>query len=226
MSDHWGEEAAAAQRGGRSGFTRATGEMPSVLGQPEERAEFFRYEARLNEVIPDYPQVILCLYDLERYGSEVLMDTLRTHPRVIVDGMIYDNPYYIEPGKFLARSAVVLVVPHRSSGGDGPLREQLSALRSLLVLSMLLTRQDDQAGILHLVARAVESLGPYSTERMFFGGRWTEIRVPEHQPSGPDLEESIPVREGGTLRAGRRAMVVGLPDLEPARDVRLPRGGG
>ncbi len=64
------------------------------------------------------------------------------------------------------------------------------------MLSMILTRQDDEAGILHLVARAVESLGPYSTERMFFGGRWTEIRVPEHQPSGPDLEESIPVREG------------------------------
>ena len=42
------------------------------------------------------------------------------------------------------------------------------------MLSMILTRQDDEAGILHLVARAVESLGPYWTERMFFDGRWTE----------------------------------------------------
>lgn len=103
MIDYWGEEAAAAQRGGGYGFTRATGEMPSVLDQPGERAEFFRYEARLNEVIPDYPQVILCLYDLERFGSEVLMDVLRTHPRVIVDDMVHDNPYYVEPGKYLAR---------------------------------------------------------------------------------------------------------------------------
>jgi hypothetical protein len=47
--------------------------------------------------------VILCLYDLERFGSEVLMDVLRTHPRVIVDDMVHDNPYYIEPGKYLAR---------------------------------------------------------------------------------------------------------------------------
>jgi len=31
------------------------------------------------------------------------MDTLRTHPKVIVDGMVHDNPYYIEPGKFIAR---------------------------------------------------------------------------------------------------------------------------
>lgn len=105
MIDYWGEEAAAARRGGGYGFTRATGEMPSVLDQQGERAEFFRYEARLNEVIPDYPQVILCLYDLGRFGSEVLMDVLRTHPRVIVDDMVHDNPYYIEPGKYLARRA-------------------------------------------------------------------------------------------------------------------------
>jgi MEDS: MEthanogen/methylotroph, DcmR Sensory domain len=84
-------------------LTRATGEMPSVLNQPAGRPEFFRYEARLNEVIPNYAQVILCLYDLDRFGAEVLMDTLRTHPRVVVDGMVHENPYYVEPGKFLAR---------------------------------------------------------------------------------------------------------------------------
>lgn len=120
----------------------------------------------------------------------------------------------------------MLVVPHGSSEGDGPLREQLSDLRSLLVLSMILTRQDDEAGILHLVARAVESLGPCWTERILFSGRWTEIRVPEHQPPGADLEETIPCPGGRPLRAGGRAMVVVLPDLEPARGVRLPRSGG
>jgi hypothetical protein len=43
---------------------------------------------------------------------------------------------------------------------DGPVRAQLSALRSVLILSMLLTRQDDQASILDVVANAVGSLGP------------------------------------------------------------------
>jgi hypothetical protein len=101
MLDYWGEAAEASQ--GESGFrlTRGTGEMPSVLDHPDGRAEFFRYEARLNEVLPTYPQVILCLYDLERWGASVLMDALRTHPVVVVDGMAHENPYYIEPGKFL-----------------------------------------------------------------------------------------------------------------------------
>jgi hypothetical protein len=86
-------------------------------------------------------------------------------------------------------------VEPRRSGGD-PAREQLSALRSLLVLSMLLTRQDDEGGILQLVAGAVESLGHCRTERIFLDGRWTEVRVPEHEPSGPDLARTVPTQEG------------------------------
>jgi hypothetical protein len=101
MLGYWADEAAATRSGGNFTLTRATGEMPSVLDQPAGRAEFFRYESMLNDVIPTYPQVILCLYDLERFGGEVLMDALRTHPMVVVDGMAHDNPYYVEPGRFL-----------------------------------------------------------------------------------------------------------------------------
>ena len=101
MLDFWAEEAAATRSSGNFSLTRAAGEMPSVLDQPAGRAEFFRYESRLNDVIPNHPQVILCMYDLERFGAEVLMDALRTHPMVIVDGMVHGNPYYVEPGKFL-----------------------------------------------------------------------------------------------------------------------------
>ena len=90
---------------GRGRLRPDPGDRGDALGaEPARgRAEFFRYEAKLNEVIPNYAQVILCLYDLDRFGAEVLMDTLRTHPRVVVDGMVHENPYYIEPGKFLAR---------------------------------------------------------------------------------------------------------------------------
>jgi DcmR-like sensory protein len=106
MLDFWREEAAKVLSAGEFSLTRATGEMPSVLDQPEGRTEFFRYEARLNEVISNYPQVILCLYDLQRFGAQVLMDALRTHPMAVVDGMVHDNPYYIEPSEFLGGSGL------------------------------------------------------------------------------------------------------------------------
>src|ERR1700733_10729198 len=80
--------------------------------------------------------------------------------------------------------------------GDDPLREQLSALRSLLVLSMLLTRQDDEAGILRRVATAAESFGHCVTERILLDGRWTEVRLPHHELSGPALNGSVLPQEG------------------------------
>jgi sugar diacid utilization regulator len=60
---------------------------------------------------------------------------------------------------------------------DGPVREQLSALRSMLVLAMLLTQEDNQDSILHLVAHAVESLGSCTAEGIFLDGRWEDIRL-------------------------------------------------
>jgi sugar diacid utilization regulator len=78
-------------------------------------------------------------------------------------------------------------------GGDRPAREQLSALRSLLVLAMLLTQQDSQASILHFVANAVESLGSCTTEGIFLDGQWQDVRVP-----------------------GREAGIAGLPDISTA----------
>jgi sugar diacid utilization regulator len=84
--------------------------------------------------------------------------------------------------------------------GDDPLREQLSALRSLLVLSMLLTRQDDEAGILHLVASAVQSFGHCVTERILLDGRWTEVRRPHHELTGPDLTGTVLPLEGASFR--------------------------
>ena len=54
------------------------------------------------------------------------------------------------------------------SDGDSSVREQLSALRSLLVLATLLTQQDSQAAILDVVANAVESLGRCQLMGIYF----------------------------------------------------------
>ena len=91
------------------------------------------------------------------------------------------------------------MAPDGAAGGDELLREQLSALRSLLVLSMLLTRQDDEAGILHLVANAVQSFGRCQTERILLDGRWSEIRAPYHELSGPGPDGGISTRDGGRV---------------------------
>jgi hypothetical protein len=60
------------------------------------------YEAELNDFLPLYPQVIMCLYDLDLFDGSVVVDLLRTHPKLLLCGSLLDNPYYLEPAEFLA----------------------------------------------------------------------------------------------------------------------------
>jgi MEDS: MEthanogen/methylotroph, DcmR Sensory domain len=95
MFTFWKETATAAEAADY-GIARAVGEMPREL-DADGRRQFIRYEAQMTEFITDLPALLLCLYDLRLSGAEVLMDVLRTHPMVVVDGMLHDNPYYVLP---------------------------------------------------------------------------------------------------------------------------------
>ena len=104
MFTFWKETATTAEEADY-GIARAVGEMPREL-DGDGRRQFIRYEARLTEFIADLPELILCLYDLRLSGAEVLMDVLRTHPMVVVDGMLHDNPYYVAPDTLLGGTGV------------------------------------------------------------------------------------------------------------------------
>ena len=101
MLDFWDTTVGGAVAAGY-GFTRAVGEMTWAIRQMPGVEELVGYEARLNRFLPRYPQVILCLYELDRFSGEVLVDVLKTHPKVLLAGMVLDNPYYLEPDEFLA----------------------------------------------------------------------------------------------------------------------------
>lgn len=84
-------------------FVRAAGEMTWALRDLPGVEQLVTYEARLNLFRPRYPQVLLCLYDLERFtDGRILMELLRTHPRVLLSGQLLDNPWYTEPDVYLA----------------------------------------------------------------------------------------------------------------------------
>lgn len=83
-------------------FVRAVGEMTWALRDVPGVNELVAYESQLNRFMPKYPQVILCLYDLERFNGKLLVDILKTHPKVLVGGNVVENPYYVNPDEFLA----------------------------------------------------------------------------------------------------------------------------
>lgn len=84
-------------------FIRAAGEMTWALGDAPGVEQLITYEAELNRSLRDFPQVILCFYDLERFtNGELLMNVMRTHPKVLLGSTVVDNPWYMDPDEFLA----------------------------------------------------------------------------------------------------------------------------
>jgi hypothetical protein len=59
------------------------------------------YESELNRVTCSSPVVVLCLYDLDRFGGEVVVNVVKTHPQVLIQGILVENPYYVGPDEFL-----------------------------------------------------------------------------------------------------------------------------
>jgi hypothetical protein len=63
--------------------------------------ELLALESEMNRYLPLYPQVVVCLYDLDRFGGGVVVDLLKTHRRVLLGGMLLENPYCMTPDELL-----------------------------------------------------------------------------------------------------------------------------
>ena len=102
MVDFWDQLVSAALREPEISFVRVAGEMTWALRDMPGGEQLVTYESEVNRFMLRYPQVILCFYNLERFSGELLVDIMKTHPKLLVGGAVLENPYYIEPDAFLS----------------------------------------------------------------------------------------------------------------------------
>ncbi|MBD8654386.1 MEDS domain-containing protein [Oxalobacteraceae sp. CFBP 13730] len=82
-------------------ISRNIADMAWSPGARPEGYEIVEYEARLNQVLPDYHHPIVCTYDLTHFSADVVIDILRTHPMVIIGGILQENPFFVPPAAML-----------------------------------------------------------------------------------------------------------------------------
>jgi hypothetical protein len=63
--------------------------------------DLLEYETRLNYVVPKYDDPVVCTYDLTKFGASVVVDALRTHPAIIIGGLLHENPFFVPPDQLL-----------------------------------------------------------------------------------------------------------------------------
>ena len=48
-----------------------------------------------------FRSLVVCAYDLTKFGAGLVMDVLRTHPLVIIGGFLQENPFFVPPDELL-----------------------------------------------------------------------------------------------------------------------------
>jgi hypothetical protein len=59
------------------------------------------YEARMNLLFPNFDCTFMCVYDLTKLTGEMVVDIMATHPYVILNGSVRQNPFYVPPDVYL-----------------------------------------------------------------------------------------------------------------------------
>jgi DNA-binding NarL/FixJ family response regulator len=82
-------------------LTRLVAHMEWAVGDQPGVSHLVEYEARLNDALADYADVVICAYDLTKFPGQVILDVLRGHPLVVVAGALRENPFYTPPSAMI-----------------------------------------------------------------------------------------------------------------------------
>jgi hypothetical protein len=63
--------------------------------------DIVEYEARLNHALPAQHDPVVCTYDLSQFDASAVIDIMRTHPMVIIGGILQENPFYVPAEQML-----------------------------------------------------------------------------------------------------------------------------
>lgn len=85
-------------------LVRFVTQMEWVLETDMDLNELLEYEAKANErwLRRDGPvNPAICVYDLRKFRSDVVVDVMRTHPLIIIGGVLQENPFFVPPEELL-----------------------------------------------------------------------------------------------------------------------------
>jgi DcmR-like sensory protein len=87
----------------REGFplSRIVCHMEWAADEQSHVENLIEFESRVNDVWSRHDDAVICVYDLAKFGGATVVDIMRTHPMVIIGGVLQKNPFYLPPEQFL-----------------------------------------------------------------------------------------------------------------------------
>jgi hypothetical protein len=63
--------------------------------------DVIEFESRVNDVWLRHDDAVICTYHLGHFGGDAVIDIMRTHPMVIIGGILQQNSFFVPPDEFL-----------------------------------------------------------------------------------------------------------------------------
>ena len=95
------EQLASGNANGGFPLSRIICRMDWVVGDESRLEDVIQFESRVNDIWNRHDDAVICTYNLTKFGGDTVIDILRTHPMVIVGGILHQNPFYVPPDVFL-----------------------------------------------------------------------------------------------------------------------------
>ena len=78
-------------------LTRFIADMAWVLNDPGALERLLEYECRVNLALPKAGDIVICSYDLDTVDAAMVVAAMRTHPIVLIGGIVQRNPFFVPP---------------------------------------------------------------------------------------------------------------------------------
>jgi DcmR-like sensory protein len=95
------QEALSQNREQGFALTRFVGRMEWAREYSMGINELVEYEMRLNHVLREFHDPVICVYSLAKFDAGAVMDILRTQPVAIIGDLVVENPFFDPPDVFL-----------------------------------------------------------------------------------------------------------------------------
>lgn len=84
--------------------SRLIGEMIPEIQHVPGGDRLLEYESKVSMLLRDHPVTTVCQYDANLFDGATIMEVLKVHPKMIINGMVINNPFYIHPKSYLKGS--------------------------------------------------------------------------------------------------------------------------
>jgi len=95
------ERLASGNAPGGFPLSRIVCRMDWVVGDRSRLDNVIEFESRVNDVWSRHEDAVICTYHLSQFRGDAVIDILRTHPLVIIGGILQENPFFTPPHEFL-----------------------------------------------------------------------------------------------------------------------------